>query len=200
MQKKNHIIGIVLAGGKSSRMGQEKGLIKYKNKTLIEYVIESITPFCDNIIISSSNKEYKKLGLSIIEDEIPDCGPLGGIYSAMKNTNADNYLVVSCDLPFISQKLLKNMISICDEWDAIIPVDWNNRVQPLCACYGRSFLPNVQNAIKNGEFKIIRALKDLDVNFFSIKENSSLFSSLMFYNVNFPSDLNYINTHNSIAK
>lgn len=73
MQKKEaKIVGIVLSGGKSRRMGQEKGLVKYRGKALIEYAIETLKPLCHELVISTANNDYAYFGLPMIAEEIPD--------------------------------------------------------------------------------------------------------------------------------
>ena len=124
------IQGIVLAGGKSSRMGQEKGLVKFRGKPLVEYAVEALSGICDSVVISTANPGYAYMGLTLIEDEIPDCGPLGGIYSCMKQEKADLFLVLSCDLPFVTPDLLSHLVEQYLGWDAVVPMDFSLQDQP----------------------------------------------------------------------
>ena len=85
--------GIVLAGGKSSRMGQDKALLDYQGKRLIDYAIELLTPVCSEILISTNQPGYENLGFQLIVDQYPDCGYIGGLHAALANA-ANNWDVV----------------------------------------------------------------------------------------------------------
>ena len=83
------ITGIILSGGQSTRMGTDKALLQINEKTLLENAIEICKPVCKEILISSNNPEHEKFGYKIIPDEIKNCGPLGGIYTCLKNSNTE---------------------------------------------------------------------------------------------------------------
>jgi molybdenum cofactor guanylyltransferase len=79
------ITGIILAGGQSSRMGTDKAMLQIDGKTLMERAIEICKPICHEILISSNNPKHENFGFTVIPDEIKNCGPMGGIYSCLKN-------------------------------------------------------------------------------------------------------------------
>ena len=83
------LTAIILSGGKSTRMGQDKGLMEIKGKPMIQYVIDNITPVCSQIIISANQDEYKKFGYPVINDNIMDTGPAGGIGSSLPLSSND---------------------------------------------------------------------------------------------------------------
>ena len=89
MVKKNNITGIVLAGGKSSRMGLDKGLIKMNQQTFIQAVINAMRPLVGDIIIVSNNSDYDQFGYLRINDLIKDSGPLAGLYSGLCFSQSD---------------------------------------------------------------------------------------------------------------
>jgi len=78
------ITGSILAGGESRRMGTEKGLVDFRGKPMIAYAVDAFLPYCDQILISANNASYNYLGFQVVKDEFPDSGPLGGIYSCLK--------------------------------------------------------------------------------------------------------------------
>ena len=106
MVKKNNITGIVLAGGKSSRMGLDKGLINMNNQTFIEAIINAMRPLVGDIIIVSNNSDYDQFGYLRINDLIKDSGPMAGLYSGLYFSQSDYNLVLSCDIPFIKTDVL----------------------------------------------------------------------------------------------
>ena len=102
---------IILAGGKSSRMGTDKGLVLMNEIPMIERVIKTVKKAgLSEIIIVSNNTEYKQFGLPVFPDVIPDKGPLGGIYTGLLKSSTVKNLILSCDVPFINETVLKLLI------------------------------------------------------------------------------------------
>lgn len=100
------LYGLVLAGGKSTRMQTDKGYINYHGKTQRQYMFELLSPICDEVFISGKSKDES----NIIEDTFIGLGPYGGILSAMqKNPNAA-WLTVACDLPYLSAQTLNYLV------------------------------------------------------------------------------------------
>ena len=91
-QIENNISGYILAGGKSSRMGSDKGLMLLNKKAVIQHAIEQLEKSVKNIFIISNNIEYEKFGFKLIPDLIKDIGPAGGIYTALKHTHTNQTL------------------------------------------------------------------------------------------------------------
>ena len=112
MIAKDDIIGIVLAGGKSSRFGSNKALYIHEQQTLLEHSLQLLKPLCQQVCISGCYSEYQKFDVSCIPDLITNIGPLGGIYSAMKNFNSPYYLFLTCDMPFMEEALLQRLLTI----------------------------------------------------------------------------------------
>ena len=104
------ISAYVLCGGKSVRMQEEKGLVLYKGKPFIRWIIEAIMPITSTIILVTSNGDYSLVGLPMIEDIHADKGPVGGIYTALNHSKTERNLVLSCDVPKINTALLSKLI------------------------------------------------------------------------------------------
>ncbi len=186
--KEEKIVGIVLSGGKSRRMGQEKGLVKYKRKALIEHAIETLKPLCDELVISTANDAYAYLGLPMIADEIPDCGPIGGISTCMKAVNADVYLVISCDVPNVPTELFSDLLAQVNE-NAVIPIDETERKQPLSACYTSSSSIFFHEALKSRELKMMNLLLKMKPLYFRPSIDSYYYQSNIFSNLNSKDDM-----------
>jgi molybdenum cofactor guanylyltransferase len=168
MNKRDNISGIVLAGGKSSRMGTDKGLMKFMDKPMISPVISAALAVTNEILIVSNNPSYKILGYKVVGDIIKDCGPMGGIYTGMIMSQTDYHLVLSCDIPFINPEILEKLKSqINGHYDAYIPLQ-NGKEHPLCGIYHRSCLKVFYKALLNGNFKMKDALKRLKVQYVDI--------------------------------
>ncbi len=177
----------VLAGGKSSRMGADKGLILLNDKPMIQYVIEQLKPLCKNIFIVTNNSEYKKLGFECIEDEIKNIGPAGGIFSALNHTNTPHNFVVSCDMPFIRTKGIEYIMMHSLDHEITIPV-FKNHLQPMCGVYNKNILDKWQSLILKDERKLqsmvkLFLLKQLELDY------NILFDANFFKNINTPEEL-----------
>lgn len=180
--EKNIMPGYILAGGKSSRMGTDKGLLSLGSKPLIQYVIEKLEPAVEKIVIVSNNPEYRNFGFEVINDVIKDCGPAGGIHSALNHCHSRQVFVVSCDLPFISTQAARYIIQNAALQQITIPV-YHERTEPLFAVYTNECLKKWQELI---EHRIIK-LHDM-VSYFKLLKlnvsNNELFNELTFTNIN----------------
>jgi len=189
MQNKDiKIVGIVLSGGKSRRMGQEKGLVKYKGKALIEYAIDSLKPLCHDLVISTANDAYSYLDLPMIADEIPDCGPIGGISTCMKAIEADVYLVISCDTPHIPTELFTDLLNQL-KGNAIVPIDESGRKQPLVAAYASSASDFFHIALESRNLKMMHLLSSMGALYFKPSSDLDYYASKIFSNYNSMGDI-----------
>ncbi|UZD21496.1 molybdenum cofactor guanylyltransferase [Algoriphagus halophytocola] len=111
MKKNSEISAYILCGGKSKRMQSEKGLVLYKGKPFIRWIIEAVMPVTSNIILVTSNGDYELIGLPMIEDVYADKGPVGGIHTALQHSKTDRNLILSCDVPKITTELIRNLVS-----------------------------------------------------------------------------------------
>ncbi len=189
MQKiERKIVGIVLSGGKSSRMGQEKGLVKYQGKALIEYAIETLRPLCHELVISTANNAYSYLTLPMVADEIPDCGPIGGISACMNAVEGDIYFVISCDAPHVPTQLFADLLGQL-KGHAVIPIDESGRKQPLAACYASSASSYFHEALKSGHLKMMSLLSKMDPFYFTPTPNLDYYQPNLFSNFNCIEDI-----------
>lgn len=115
---------VIQAGGESRRMGQDKGLVSFLGKTLVERVIERLSPAANELIVTTNNLEgYQFLGLSLNSDPIPGAGALGGLYTALHAAALPYVAVAACDMPFASPELVREELKqlIQGKYDAVIP-------------------------------------------------------------------------------
>jgi len=182
------VTGIILAGGKSSRMGTEKGLQQLAGKSLISYAIEALTGICSEIIISASSGKYAELGLKVVADEFPDIGPMGGIFSCLKQSSTENNLVLSCDLPFVSEKLLSYLLENSTGFQAAIPWEGAQHYEPLCGFYRSSLLNKMNSYILKGNYKLPDLFEEISINKLNIN-NFDIFGENLFFNINSKHDL-----------
>lgn len=133
--------GILLAGGKSSRMGTDKASLPLGESTLAASLAEMLKQWCDNLLVSIAKGKQSPLeNVQVVIDKHDESGPLGGICSALTETHSRVSLVVACDIPYIHPMLIRKMLSFCNEYDIVVPSFKNDTVEPLMAVYTKTCL------------------------------------------------------------
>lgn len=184
----NRVTGIILSGGASRRMGQDKGLTLYRKKELIQYSLELLAPFCSQIIISSNEPDnYVKFGKPVIPDIITGLGPIGGIYSALASSETSDNLVLSCDMPELTYEVPETILSRSSYYDIVVPVHENGFFEPMAGYYSTSIIPVLKRSIENKTYKLVDLFSK--VTFGTIEINKLLAGSNQFRNINRPDDL-----------
>jgi len=152
----------VLAGGRSSRLGRNKALLKINNTTIIERVLKTASAVsAEPLIITNSPSDYHYLGLETFSDIRPGGGPLSGIHAALSAGSTEYVLVVSCDIPLVTDDLIKELIRQYPGND--ITIYKHTWFEPLCAVYRRTCLPALEELIDHGEYRIIDLFPTLSV-------------------------------------
>ena len=176
------ITGIILAGGKSSRMGSDKGLLDLEGKKFINHIIDAIVPVVDELIIVANNSNYNDLGYKVVGDLVKGCGPMGGIYTGLMISETEKNLIVSCDIPDISTATLQTIISQSGKEDVTVPLH-NEISEPLCAVYHKTCTTEFKKCLDRKEFKMRDALENLNVKYVHFGFND-FFSADDFANIN----------------
>ncbi len=163
-------------------MGRDKGLILFKGKPLIQYVIEQLIPAVKSIVLVTNNPEYKDFGFEVIEDYIKDIGPAGGIYTALKHTDASYNFLVACDMPFVTTAAAEFIIQNSFQSQITLPV-YNQTIEPLCGIYAKECLTKWHELVLQNIIKL-----NVMINYFKLKklnmDNNELFSEKLFQNIN----------------
>ncbi len=186
------ITAIILSGGKSSRMGTDKALLKINDNDLLSRAIEVCQPVCSRIIISSNNPKHRKSGIHVVPDEIQNCGPMGGVYACLKQSSTDWGFVLSVDAVFVEPKFIEFLITEIDAFDAVVPVH-SKGIEPLIAFYHRNCLPEMEGMLKKGDFKMRNLFSKINVKYIDVQNWVEKFPRLLF-NLNKPGDLDLINS------
>jgi len=147
--------GFVLAGGRSSRMGQDKALLPWKGSTLIESVAREVFQAAGNVTLIGPPELYGKLGFAVIPDKFEGCGPLGGLHAALSATSGEWNLLVACDMPAVTHELLEELLAAAEASgaDALVP-QTPAGLEPLCAVYHARLLTAVESAIHSKRLKM----------------------------------------------
>jgi molybdopterin-guanine dinucleotide biosynthesis protein A len=184
------ITGIILAGGKSLRYGRNKALVEVDGTRLIERVISVMQPLFENLmIITNTPREYDYLQLPMHEDLIKGLGPVGGVYTGLEAIPSESGFFVACDMPFLQGNLIRHMVEIKADFDAVVPkVDW--KIEPLHAIYTRNCLPAIKKLIDRQGYQIIKFFDNVKVRYVKEEEIRSFDPMLKsFLNVNSPGEL-----------
>lgn len=183
------VTGIILAGGKSSRMGMDKGLQMLCGKPLIQYSIQVLSEYCSSIIISTSSDAYQSFGYITVADEISGIGPMGGLYSTLKHSKTEKNLVLSCDLPFVSKELLSFILKNSNNYQVAVPWEGNQHYEPLCGFYHLSALDPMNNFIQKNNYKLPDLFEEISINRLVINKELDFYTDSLFMNVNSKDDL-----------
>ena len=179
----------ILCGGKSFRMKSEKGLVLFQGKPFIEHIIQAILPITEQVKLITATKEYDYLPHQKIPDIILDKGPLGGIYTALTNSETEFNLILSCDIPLISTELLSELISKHNNEAEITVFASESRLHPLIGIYSKKVLPVIKSAIDNDELKMMDLLAKIPHQILNIDESENFHLT----NINSVDELNDLN-------
>ena len=184
---------IILAGGKSSRLGRSKALQVIEDKSLIQWVVDRLAILSTEIIIATAHGEAipcsSAVRLKTVADIYPGKGPLVGIYSGLIASSSPRAIVVGCDTPFLSVGLLEYMIQICPTFDVVIP-RIKNKLEPLCAVYSKDCSGPIQGLLEQDERRIRKFFSMVKVKYVEEDEiNKFDPKHLSFFNINNQDDL-----------
>ena len=186
-----HVSGVILAGGKSRRMGgSPKALLPFGGRPLIQHIAEtlvSILPDC--LVVTNSPEVYGFLGLPMVGDVYPEGGSLGGIYSGLRAVSGDAAFCAACDMPFLSSGLIRYLAGRAGEADVVIP-EAAGELQTLHAVYAGTCLGPMERRLSVGRLKITGFFDEVRV-LRVPEEVVARFEdpALAFMNLNTPDDL-----------
>jgi molybdopterin-guanine dinucleotide biosynthesis protein A len=190
LQPKHPISGIILSGGKSIRMGENKAFIKIDGVPIIHRTVDLFKELFQELIIVTNQEDiFKDLKSKICLDLIPGKGALGGLYTGIFFSTFDYSFCVACDMPFIKKSLVDYLIKNVEDEDVIVPRT-KDGLQPLHAIYSKKCLDPIKTAIDGGKFKIIEFYNLVKVKI--VEENGFLSLDPLresFINVNTPEEL-----------
>ncbi len=159
--EKNQITAVILAGGKGSRLGgQDKGLVSYKNKPLIQHVLDRIKPQVGQIIINANRNQddYAKFDHPVISDELSDFqGPLAGFLTGMRTSKTDYILTLPCDGPDLPDDLVSRLVNELENNQGnnnLVVAHDGERLQPVHALIPTSLIESLEGFLANGDRKI----------------------------------------------
>jgi molybdopterin-guanine dinucleotide biosynthesis protein A len=185
---------IVLAGGKSLRLGRNKILETFDNTSLLERALSNLS-FLDSdiIVVTATRQSLPQFVVSpmrrVVADIYPGKGPLGGIYTGLVASDSFYNLVVASDMPFLNRALLRHMIQLADGFDLILP-RLGAKVEPLHAVYSKGCLSPIERMLKQGNLSISQLFPQVRVRYMEAEEIDRFDPAhLSFFNINTEADL-----------
>lgn len=180
---------IILAGGKSSRMGRDKALLRVKDDNMLEEAIRVLAGGFDEILVSANDRSYDSLKIKTIPDVYPGRGPLAGIHAGLRVSAHDVNFVVACDMPFIDVRLALYMLELVVGYDVVVP-KMGDYYEPLFAVYTKNCLAAIEDQLKAGRNKTSAFYSKVKVRFVDRNDLERFgHSDCLFFNVNTPVDL-----------
>jgi molybdenum cofactor guanylyltransferase len=186
------VSGIILAGGKSRRLGVDKAMLRLDGgPTLIAETVARLLPLVDEIVIVADDGErFGRLPARIVPDLYPGAGSLGGIYTGLTAATHEHSLVVACDMPFLSGELMRHLLAEPRNYDVLLPRLESGFTEPLHAVYSRACLDPIRTRLEARRYRIIGFLDEVRVRYVDELQLRQLDPDLLsFVNINTPEEL-----------
>ena len=173
-------------------MGEDKSLMKLNGKSLVEYSIDALRPFCDKVIISSNNPHYEFTGCEVWPDELSDQAPVIGIYSCLKRSDTELNIILSCDMPLMSTSMIGFLLAKSADYDITVPIHENGQIEPLCGIYKKSSSGILKDFIDKGNYRLNECIRSAYSQFIPVDSQIPCNTPNIFLNINTPTDFGYL--------
>lgn len=186
---------IILAGGKSSRMGFDKQFLEIFKKRLMKDIILNLeTEFDDIVIVTNKPEEYQNFSYRLTNDIYKDIGPLGGVHAGLRIAKSKYAFVVACDMPKVNIDYIRYMMKVIDSNKLGIATKVGEYIEPFSAFYSIDMIDSMEKLIKGNQRSITRFLRQTNIDLVDEQKVREYSPNLdIFLNLNTPEDLkNYI--------
>ena len=183
------VTGVILAGGKSRRMGSDKALLPYQGGRFIEAIQRRMAElFEEVIVVTGAPGQYDFLPCRRVPDLFEGMGALAGIHSGLRHSDTDLVFVAACDMPHLKGDLVRHLCGLTEGADVVVP-EGEKGLEPLHAVYRKSALPAIEEALRAGERRVVSFFERVSVRRVGREEVERLDPSLdAFRNINTPED------------
>jgi FdhD protein len=183
------VTGVILAGGKSSRMGSNKALLPYRGGRFIEAIHRQLAElFAEVLVVTNNPEQYDFLPCRKVPDIFPGAGALAGIHSGLYHSSNQAVFTVACDMPYLNGDLIRNLAEQADQQGVIIP-ESPDGLEPLHAVYGKGCLEAMESCLKRGEKRIVSFFPEVKVKRIKAEQIASVDDSFCsFSNINTPEE------------
>ena len=182
---------VILAGGKSRRMGRDKLALTLGGRTLLEISADRFAEEFEDVYISVADAAlYPEVAGRRVVDILPGAGPMSGLHAALTNLPDEGVFLVAADLPYADARAAKRLIELCGEKEACIIRLPDGKLEPLFGYYKKTLLRRCEAAIKSGDYRMTELVLGADTRFTAPQELGSLWDDRMILNINYPKDYN----------
>jgi molybdopterin-guanine dinucleotide biosynthesis protein MobB len=179
----------LLAGGRSSRMGEDKAFAPFNGKTLLEWMRDKLAPLFPHVFaVVRDPSRFHDLGLPVVNDALPEVGSAVGLYTAVLAAPTERVICLACDMPFVTPQFLWRLADRSEGFDVLVPRH-GGYMQPLCAVYGKGTLDAYRGFIASGGRRIFDIYPDLNTGYLDMDDGRYGDPEQLFMNVNTPDEL-----------
>jgi molybdopterin-guanine dinucleotide biosynthesis protein A len=147
--------GLILCGGRSSRMGTDKALVELDGRPLLQWVIDALRPlFGEPLLAVGPTERYTDFGVAVVTDVLRDAGPLAGLHAGLRAAPTERVVAVAVDAPLLRPELVRRMLAEAGDADAALPRRADGRWEPLPGVYHRRCLPAIESAVAAGRLRL----------------------------------------------
>ncbi len=163
--------GFVLVGGMSTRMGQDKALLPWRSRPLVEKIAAMVAAAAGSVTLVGRPERYGDLGISCLPDRRDQLGPLAGIEAALESMQAEWNLIAACDMPGLDSGALHCLLDKAVQTNAscVAARDVTGQIHPLCAVYHSRCLPLIKRALEEGRLKLMKVLEELGAEYVPVQ-------------------------------
>lgn len=151
---------IILAGGRSSRMGEDKGALPFGDESMLDRIVRIVRSIADDVIVVARREQGVPASVTVVHDPVEDLGPLAGIAAGLAASKTDLNIVVACDMPLIEPEVLRRLVSMIGDHDACVAVA-SGHASALCGVYRSRVAKDAQALLDSGERRVMRLLDRL---------------------------------------
>ena len=153
----------ILAGGRASRFGgRDKSALAVEGRPILERQLAALSEVADDVMLVVGKETPPRADVRVVRDRVTASGPLGGLDAALAAARHDALVLVACDMPFVTARLLGHLLGLTAEADAVVPRT-ERGYHPLCAAYTRACQPAIAGRLDRGHFRMVDFLADVRV-------------------------------------
>ena len=140
--------GVVLAGGRNSRMGRDKASLPWQGSDFLQVILKNLAAICDELIVvtNAARSDYLP-NIRYVADIIPQRGPLSGIHAGLVHAASDLSFITACDMPYLSVAAVEHLRALSSGWDVVAPGE-ATCLEPLFACYRKTCIPVIEELLQ----------------------------------------------------
>jgi len=194
----DNVTAALIAGGKSKRFGSPKLLASYRNKRFIDHAIDLARNISsDAIIIGTLKNSADARGLPVYKDLISGCGPLCGIYTALKYASHKYVAILPVDMPLLSVNIYRYLYLNCTMENPVVALS-HKGLEPMVSIWPVSMIVNIEDSIKNLDYSLYKMLKKYNAREIDLQDFMPGYKEEWFENINYKKELNNLQSNDSM--